>query len=214
MFNKNFILVASSVMSFLVFSEYLWRAKYVRGEYARKMVHSTLGVWVAFWPYFLSFRQIQVICVAAFIIALISKKVVIFHAMHDVKRRGLGELLYSVGIGLTAYYFQTPIIFTVAILQLAISDSIAAIIGKKFGKRSSYSIFGTKKSIVGFVAFALSATAILSYYVWSGVVLGGNDNRVFIVPLIGLILALCEVLSPYGTDNLTIPLVCAFLLSI
>lgn len=49
------------VLTILLVSEILWRLQTVRGENARKFVHIATGCFVAMWPLFLSWREIQVI---------------------------------------------------------------------------------------------------------------------------------------------------------
>ena len=48
------------VFLILIFAEYLSRYKGVHSELTRKLVHILVGMFVAFWPLFLSWQQIQV----------------------------------------------------------------------------------------------------------------------------------------------------------
>src|SRR4051794_31644966 len=92
-----------AVFLILVASELLWNSKKLKGELARKFVHITVGTFVAFWPFYMSFRTIQIISVAFLAVVLITKKLKIFKAVHTVNRKTWGDMLFAVGIGLAAF---------------------------------------------------------------------------------------------------------------
>ncbi len=185
----------------LVLSEVLWRAKILRGENARKLLHIIIGSYVAVWPFFLSGRQIEGLSLAMFVGVAISHKFKIFHAILDVKRKTLGDLLYAVGIGITAFLFKSPWIFAIAILHLSIGDGLAGLVGVRHGKNNKYLVWGQDKSLAGTIVFAVCSLAILSLApIYQHVSIGS------LLVLLPVTAALVENVSIYGTDNVTIPL--------
>src|SRR6185503_8307835 len=96
------IVALAGVFLILVLAEYLSRYKGVHSELTRKLVHTAVGAFVAFWPFFLSWHQIQFIALAFLVVVLVSIKLDIFGSIHAVKRNVAGEVLFAVVIGLLA----------------------------------------------------------------------------------------------------------------
>lgn len=191
----------------LVVSEVLWRKKIIAGEYGRKLVHMTLGVFISTWPYFMSMGAIKLIACAAILVLLLSRKFKIFHAIHDVKRTTYGEVLYPVSILITAMLAQADWIFAIAVLFVAIPDGMAALAGKKWGnKHSKIKIFKTNKTLVGTGTYIIFAYAVMCMGLLIGgknALISGSTSCLIFLPLGA---ALLEAVSPYGLDNVTVPL--------
>lgn len=200
------LLIALAVTFLIVaFAEVLWHTKKIRGETARKFVHITVGTFVAFWPYFMDWHEIQLMSLAFIIVIAISWKANVFRAVHNVKRRTWGELLFPIGIGMSALIMPPPLIFTAAILHLSLADGFAALVGLKYGKVHRYSIRNYSKSIAGTVTFWLISTAIIV----TTVALSPNGLSWPLVPLLvwlPLAATLVENVAVAGTDNIFVPL--------
>jgi phytol kinase len=199
----------------LLLSEFLWRKKIIAGEYGRKIVHQTAGLYIASWPFFMPFTSIGCIALGAIIIILLSRKFKIFHAIHDVKRKTYGELLYPISIFMLAAISKADWIFAVAVLFVALADGMAAVIGKKWGtKKYSYDVWKARKTVVGTLGYIVFAYVSLGI----GVLIGGRatllGNPFVVFVWLPLFSALLEAVSPYGLDNITAPLVVAFLLNV
>lgn len=186
----------------LLVSEVLWRTKKLRGETARKSLHIVIGSYVALWPIFLTFQQIQLISVALFIVVLISHRLHIFHAINDVRRKTWGDLLYAVGIGLTATLTSSPWVFAVAILHMSVADGFAGLVGSNYGKSNQYKVFGNNKSIVGTGTFIALSLIILALFSQSN----PTQTAPYIIALLPFMAAAVENIGVMGTDNVMIPL--------
>ncbi len=199
------LLALTGVFTILAVSELLWRLKVMRGESARKFVHIGVGTFVAFWPYFLTWREIEFMSLAFLAVIIISMQQHIFHAVHSVNRRTWGELFFPIGIGVTALLTPEPIVFTAAILHLSLADGLAAIVGTKYGIIHKYSIRNYTKTLVGtLMFFTLSLTIVTGTVILSGTVLTWP-----LVPLLiwlPLAATAIENLAVAGTDNLFVPL--------
>lgn len=192
----------------LIFSEYLSRAKQIHAELTRKLVHVAVGTFVAFWPFFLSWREIQWLSLAFFAVICISIKYNIFSSIHAVKRSITGELLFALVIGLLALISTNKWIFMAAMLHLSIADGMAAVIGLGWGDKNSYKVFGRTKSVAGSAAFLVSSYLILAIYALFSH--AGTSVATYIwLPLIA---TLTENLAIQGTDNIIMPMLIALVL--
>jgi dolichol kinase len=211
-----YLLALGPIVGLLFLSEILWRKKILRGELARKFVHILAGIHVAFWAYYLSYDAIFIIAIATFVLLTYSRQVKLFHAIHDVHRITIGELIYPLGVAVTALLGMEQWIFAISILFMALADGMAAVMGKIFGKNNQYKVFGSKmlkKSVIGtlsYLTFAVYAMAL-------GLFIGGSDtlNANLALTFIALPLAsaVMENISPYGLDNFTTPLLVTLVLN-
>jgi dolichol kinase len=199
------ILAMLVVLALLLVSEYMWRAKHYRSEITRKFAHITIGTFVAFWPFFLSWHAILWLSLAFLIVVSASKLLVIFPSIHNVKRKTRGEVLFAVGVGLIALITREPWVFTVSILHLSLADGLAAMIGTEYGKRGRYSIFGHTKSVLGTLTFYIVSVLIVGGFV----LLHGPHNLWPVVIWLPPLVTLVENAGVLGTDNVLVPLVVA-----
>lgn len=203
------IAAVAIVFLILIFAEYLSRYKGVHSELTRKIVHVLVGMFVAFWPFFLSWRQIQVLSVLFLIVVLVSIKLSIFNSIHAVSRNKLGEVLFAVIIGLLAVLSTNQWVFAAAMLHLSLADGLAAVIGLAYGDGNSYRIMGRTKSLAGSLAFFFASLAIMMWYL----AFSGVQPSAVTVLWLPVIATIAENLSGEGTDNLVIPLLVALVLT-
>lgn len=203
------VLVVSVTFCILVGAEYLARSRDIHAELTRKLVHVAVGTFVAFWPFFLSWREIQLLSLAFFIVICLSIKFNVFRSIHAVKRSITGELLFAVVIGLLALIASSKWVFMAAMLHLSLADGLAAVVGLGWGEKNSYKVFGRTKSIAGSVAFYATSVAILTVYALFAH--SGTSFATYVwLPLIAVA---TENLAIQGTDNLVMPMLIALVLS-
>jgi phytol kinase len=202
-----FILTILVVFAALVCNEWWWRDR-THGEISRKAIHISVGTFVAFWPLFLTWRQIEILSLAFVVGVAISQKLKIFRALHSVQRPTWGELFFGLSVGLVAFATHSPAIYVVALLHMSLADGLAAILGVKYGASNAYVVFGARKSLTGTVTFAVVSAAILITF---AVQQHTGFHLSFALLIIGS--ALLENLAVRGLDNLLIPLLIAFVLS-
>jgi phytol kinase len=202
----DILISLSAIFILLVVSELLWRKHKLSDELTRKTVHVSVAVFVAFWPYYMSYRQIQLLAIAFLLGVLVSRYLHIFKGILHVKRKTYGDLFFPLSILILAIIQPEAILFTLALLHVGLSDGIAALVGKRAGKKNQYKVFGNTKSVAGTTAFIAISLAILVvaklFYPHEAV--GLSWLNVIILPPI---LALVENISACGADDLTIPLV-------
>jgi phytol kinase len=206
----NLFIVLSLFLLVIGGAEFLYKRK-LPADITRKVVHIGGGIVAALLPVFLDLKTVVIIGSGLFLILLWSKKKNFLNSVHKINEESIGALLYAPSLTLTAVVFWpiNQLAFQGAALVLGLSDGVAGIVGKRYGKRK-YSITGTKTiegSIVFFLITALILLAILivnsSQPIFSKMmfVFGGS-----------LLLTIIEALFGKGWDNLFIPLVAGFLL--
>ncbi|HSX45935.1 MAG TPA: hypothetical protein VLG27_02940 [Candidatus Saccharimonadia bacterium] len=198
-----------AVFVILVANEIWWRKRRTHGEFSRKFVHVTVGSFVAFWPFFLSWRTVEWLSLAFVVVVLISKALNIFTAIHSVQRLTWGELCFALSVGTVAFATHDKWIYMASLLQMSIADGLAAVVGVRFGRSNTYTILKRTKSMVGTLTFFVASVIILTVYKKYS---GDHLTTQFIIGL-SVLASLLENVSINGLDNLFVPLVVALFLS-
>lgn len=212
------ILYPLAFLFILALSELAYKRMRMSAEYTRKISHiiATLTS-LSFIYVFQSHWFVLGLAIFSFLLLFIGKLKHSFKSIEDVSRRTLGSYLLPVGIYLSfaiADFFNNSILFILPILILAISDSLAGIIGIHFPRKANQvKFFGVKveKTFAGTVTFLVSS-AIISALTLAAY---GYDfpKMVFLTIYISLSTAIIEFVSPFGSDNLTIPVIASFILA-
>ena len=203
------ILVVFVTFCILIFAEYLSRLKQIHAELTRKLVHVAVGTFVAFWPFFLTWRQIQFLSLAFFVVVCLSIRMDIFRSIHAVKRSITGELLFAIVIGLLALIATDKWIFMAAMLHLSVADGLAAVVGLGWGDTNSYKVMGKEKSIAGSLAFLVTSFVILGIYA----LFSNSDTSLATLLVLPFVATAVENIAVNGTDNLVMPLLIAVVLA-
>ena len=122
----------------------------------------------------------------------------------DIEKRQnnvTGASYYLLGCLIVVYFFEDINLIMASLLVMSISDSVAALIGVKYGKTKIYG----NKSLEGSFSFFLSTLIILYIFMPS--------FSSFEYVTISILITLVELFSFYRiNDNLTIPVFSAILL--
>jgi len=200
------------ILLLLLINEFLCRKKSIEPETGRKTIHILAGSFIAFWPLYMTWQTIQILCVILLVGVLISYQFGVFGAIHKVKRRTSGELWYPIGIGLASLLTTQPWIFCIAVLHLSLGDGLAAIVGQKYGVMH-YRIGEHTRSIIGsFAFFAVSFALCIFAFVVLKNELPGISLLVFAAT--PFLATSVESISRHGLDNVFIPLAVVFALGL
>lgn len=199
---KPIIIVLLSCF-FIAGGEIIKRRFSIPTKFTRRVIHIGTASVAGFAPLLVSKEELVLICIAFAIILFLGRSSRIFSAIHAVERYTFGEIYLPLGVAITALLFLPADLraFQFGIFVMGISDSLAGLVGERFGERY-FTIFGNKKSLEGSLTFFIS-TLILTFLFTS----------TFSYPLILIpaILTLVEFSLVYGLDNLVLPLVGAYL---
>jgi len=189
----------------LAAAELLWRRKILEGEEQRKFVHISTGVFVAFWPWLISWRSIQLIGLAMLLGVLINRRQKSLHFSGNIRMEGYGDVCFALAIILIASLTTTPIFFALAIFHLALADGLAAVIGKNFGKDLRYKVFHQPKTVIGSMTFWFISVCILG----TGLLFASSliPFQTYVLLVVGLppILTILENVTGMGLDNIVVP---------
>lgn len=197
--------VAFAILLLFVTSEYLYRVHQIESEKTRKLVHFGSGVITLSFPWiFSSIVTIIALAVAFIIILFIGKMTGWLSGVHNVSRTTGGAYYYPLTIILTFWLAEgNPLLFCIPISILALSDAVAALVGKKFG-RHKYAVLEGYRSIEGSLAFLL-ITMMLNFL---GLCILSDFTALdilYISIVVGLFTTTIEGSCILGLDNLLIP---------
>lgn len=209
-FLQAVLLAGVPILVLAVATEYVWRKKKYHNEFTRKFLHITAGTYVAFWPWFLSWHNIQLLALGALIALVVSRQLNVFKSMHTARRHGAGEFLSAASVGILPLITHDRWVFAASILNLSLADGFAAVVGTRFGKGNTHHVFGQRKSVVGTVTFWAFAVAILAGY-FALTQAGWSWPTLLWLPVIA---AALEVVGVHGLDNLLVPLLVAIVLKL
>lgn len=133
----------------------------------------------------------------------------------DDRKRNYGLIYFPVTLLLLVIFqyqgFLAPIACTIGVLVMGYGDGLAALIGRKWGKRKLSIPSGGKTWLGTLVMFLVSFLVTFLGLMTTSLPL----ESVFGVSLlVGVVASLVEAITPLGLDNLTVPLLVAFLVGV
>lgn len=196
------LLALGGVGLLVMLGEYLRRVHLLHTEVTRKFIHITVAAFAASWPFFLEWKQIELISLMMFSGIMLSRYLHLFRAIHGIQRRTWGEMFFAMSIGVAAVLSQSDWAFAAAMLVMGVADGFAALVGTLFNG-GRYHVFGHVKTVRGTVTFYVISLLILLVTSIVG------DHHIgfaglFILPAIA---AAIENIAVSGTDNLFVPLI-------
>jgi dolichol kinase len=203
--------IAGSFLALLTLAEF-WRYwKNPPVEWTRKLVHIGGGIIALVLPVFVSSHWTVLVLSASMGLLFVATKAFGWlPSVHAVERKSRGAEYYPLVIYLLFLLAASePWKYVVAVLNLAVADAFAAIIGKRFG-RLRFEVADQHKSLEGCLAFFIASFCVtFSPMLWCDP-LADSPSRMthyfLAATLIGLLATCFEAVSQRGQDNLWIPL--------
>ncbi|HSX46521.1 MAG TPA: hypothetical protein VLF87_00835 [Patescibacteria group bacterium] len=206
----TFLLIVAAGLLYLLVYELLRNKLHLSNEYSRKTFHAVHGVLVGMAPFFISYRWIIAFELLLFIEMLLVRRYRLLRWLYQVGRVSWGDFFTVAGVVIVALMHPNKWIFLAAMLHLGLADAAAALVGKRYGKSTSYKVFGQTKSLAGSLAFYAVSIAIMI-----GIVHFGQLQPAFwpIILLLPPLVTLGENVSIFGSDNMVIPILVVLLLA-
>lgn len=201
------------IAGIILLTQYLWARKQLRGEAARKFAHMAIGSFVATWTLYASYDVIQATLLLTLFGVLFVRVTNVAPSLSDVKRSTVGDVLAPVVILLVALLEPTRTVFSVVVLHIALADGLAALIGSRFGHKRSYNIARQKKSLLGTLTFFVVSVCIMAIAVLFQPAVDASLLIMYLL-VVPFVTTIFENISPYGLDNVTVPLAVFVLLSV
>ena len=193
-------------------AEVLYRRKILRGEYQRKFIHITSGTFIAFWPWLISFKSIEVAGALLVVGSVINHWLKAFHYSSDLNRHTYGDIFFALAILLTSLATHNKLFFALAILNMALADGLAAVVGQKYGKNWRYMILTHTKTVIGSMTFWLISLCIFGVGLLFSPVL--MPHYFLLILLLPPLLAILENFPGLGSDNIFVPIVVVLILNL
>jgi dolichol kinase len=185
----------------------LYKANW-KPESTRKWVHFGTGILTFLFPVMLSNHGwVLLLCSSFAILLTLSMKFNFLKSINGVDRITWGSLCFPLSVYLcfVAYQMQhNTLYFYLPMLILAVSDPMAALVGKATQWRP-YTVFGQIKTLGGSLAF-FTTTFILGVIFHVGFNHELFSSKASVILLVALISTLAEAFSTKGWDNVSIPM--------
>lgn len=202
----------SGIFVVLVIEEIFYKTKILKGEFLRKFVHMAAGTFIAFWPWLISWQAIQLIGVVMAAVIWLNHKLKALHAGGGVERKTYGFYLFALAVIITPFLTHNKTIFALAMLNMALADGMAAIVGTLYGSKYEFRVFGQLKTVIGSMAFWFVSICILG----PGLLFLHNslsfNHYLLLMVILPPILAFLESIAVLGLDNLIVPVAVIFAL--
>ncbi len=205
---KGLVWVYAYLFGILFLAEGIRRTKAWPAEFTRKCIHIGVGWWgfIAYWA--IQSEWIALIPPLSFVfINILSYKWNLFPSMEIEDKRNLGTVYYPFSICVLILLFWrdgTRMLPVLGSMVMGLGDGMASIVGKKWG-RHPYRVWRHPKSLEGSIAMlafsALGAGLVLAFM--SALPASAVVSRALVVAVLSTAV---EGLSPWGLDNLTVPL--------
>lgn len=202
------ILVSIIFVFFIIgLSSLLTKFNVLSNEGSRKFIHVGVSNWWIIAMIFFNSNIYAAMVPALFVIInYISYKKQVFKAMErDGSKNDLGTVYFALSLLILALITfknsEFSYIGALGILVMGYGDGFAAIVGIKYGKHK-FKVLGNSKSLEGSLAmFIFSFTvSLFILYIFNPI------NIILFSLILALISTILEAFSPYGLDNLTVPL--------
>lgn len=208
--NQLIGLMISFLFLFLILLTAMFLTKHhkLNDEESRKFIHILASNWwfIAMF-YFESVLIATIIPLVFILINYFSYKYNLIKAIEREVNNHPGSIYYSISLFIlvlvTFGLLENPVIGAIGIMIMGYADGLAALIGKRFGKKKIYhykTVIGTLTMFI--VSFIVSLSFLLIYH-----------PRQFLINslILSLIATILELFSLDGIDNLTVPLTTSFI---
>ncbi len=189
----------------VLLAEKLRSRRKINNETARKIIHIAHALTVSTWPFFVSYLFIICVEIVFIFVVVLSRKQGWLSELRNVQRASWGEIFFGLGVILAAALRPSSTAFLIAMLHLGMVDSLATLVGQRLKSRA-YNIFGQRKTVAGTAAAAISSIGVIAGLAVFGNTVFTVSSYVLSLLIFPLVTTFAENFSPYGSDNLTIPL--------
>jgi len=191
-------------LSIVLICDNLARKKNISDELSRKIPHTVTALSYVLLVFLIDIRLLTYAATASMIGAVIAHKFNLFAHARRVERKTWGEFFFPAAVIASSLLTNNKWVFAAAILHLGIADTLAALIGQKYGRKHTYKIAGHTKTLAGSLAFWLTSLLITALALQQLDVSAQIFwPTIFWLPLT---LTVAENAGVYGLDNLTVPL--------
>ena len=173
-------------------------------ELSRKIIHIGTGPVILLACLFEIPKNIAFFSALFITIALgINYQYRLLPAIEDIERKSFGTIAYGISITLLLLLFwpRYASSISIGVLSMAFGDGLAGLIGRSINS-PKWLVLGQTKSIAG--TLTMGSVVALTTSVISSI--NNLDIQPLEIVVISLIATFLEQISPWGIDNLTVPI--------
>ena len=181
-------------------------------EYSRKFVHFMSGIAALFFPTLIgSPWSILLLACGITGFLLITRRMGGLSSVHGIQRHTHGAIYFPAAILILFILAQQhPAFYVISILTLTVSDTMAALIGGRYGA-NRYDVEGDTKSLEGSLAFFFVTYLCVNIPLLL-MTETGREETILIAFIIAFLVTGFEAVSFSGCDNILVPLGTYFIL--
>ncbi|NBI06973.1 DUF92 domain-containing protein [Senegalia massiliensis] len=190
----------------LIVAEILNRYTNTSEEFNRKFVHIGVSNWWIISMMVIDNKLYASIPPFIFIILnYISYKKSIFKSMKRNQKESLGIVYFPISLLILVFIFWDVNIYigAIGILIMGYGDGLAALFGIKFGLNTFY-IGSNKKSFIG--TFTMFMASFIISIIFLSIAESFGTSTILISFIIAIIATILELITPFGLDNITVPI--------
>jgi hypothetical protein len=94
--------ISSSCIGRTTYRRVFVAKKIIHGELKRKLVHIAVTSFVAFWPWIMGWKAIQLIGIAMILVLLVNRQVKVLHYLGGIRQQTYGDVFLALSITTTA----------------------------------------------------------------------------------------------------------------
>jgi len=205
-------LVLAGFFAVLIAAETWHRRAHPPTEWTRKLVHFGAGIIACSFPWaFASPWTLLAVALVGGAPVFAARLRGGLTSVFGVERQSLGDVYFPIAIFLLfAIGRGQPLFYVVSLLTMVVSDALAALMGRAYGKHP-YLVTTQHRSLEGSAVFLFTAFLLVHL----PLLLGTTIERaacVLIAAQIALLVASFEAIGTHGSDNLFVPLGAYYLL--
>ena len=173
-------------------------------ELSRKIVHIGTGPIILFAWWFELSKIVTVIAAGSITLALIiNYQLRLVPSIEDISRKSYGTIAYGISITILMLLLWPKYAsgISLGVLSMAFGDGFAGLLGPSINS-PNWKVLGQKKSLAGTCTILL-IVALITIIISS---FSGNHLRPIQIIFLSLIATLLEQFSPWGIDNITVPI--------
>jgi len=177
-------------------------------ELSRKIVHIGTGPVIPLaWVLGISANLAIPVAGIITIGLLINHQLRLLPALEDVNRQSYGTIAYGLSITflLICLWPENADAVSAGVLVMSFGDGLAGLIGRQLNS-PHWVIFGQRKSIAGTLTMAIVVAMIISLLS----IISGTFLHPLLILVITFLAVSLEQISPWGIDNLTVPIGVAY----
>ena len=200
---------AAAFLLLILLAEAWARLGHPVAERPRKLVHVAGGLICLAFPFFIeSPWTVTVLALGMAALLVMGRKLNLLCSLHGVERRTHGAEYFPVTVAAVFWMsHDRPALYLASLLTLAVADSLAALVGSRFGQ-VKFEVDREFKTLEGSLVFYLAAFGSISIplALSSDPLLPSMSHRVVIALFTAMLVTVFEAVGRHGRDNLWVPL--------